>query len=88
MKWYNEAYRRGLMDPDSISTARSDQAPKLDNGLAMLPAGTLPGWATKYYEVFTTDTVVFRDFTTEKMTKVDNCIVINKDSEIRTSLTG
>ncbi len=52
LKWYNEVYRRGLMDPDSISTSRGDQAPKLDNGLAMIPAGTLPGYAPKYFEIY------------------------------------
>jgi len=81
LKWYNEANRRGLMDPDSISTARTDQAPKLDNGFAMLPAGTLPGWATKYYEVFPSDVTVFRSFTTKDLTFVNNSVVILKDSE-------
>ncbi len=80
-KWYNEIYKRGLMDPDSISTARTDQAPKLDNGYAMLPSGTLPGWQTKYYEVFVPGTVVYRDFTTETMASVNNCIVINSETE-------
>ncbi len=81
VKWYNEMYRRGLMDPDSISTSRTDQAPKLDNGYAMLPAGTLPGWQTKYYEVFVPGTTVYRNFTTENMSNVKNCIVINAETE-------
>jgi len=81
LKWYNEANRRGLMDPDSISTARTDQAPKLDNGFAMLPAGTLPGWSTKYYEVFPSDVTVYRSFTSPLLTSVNNSIVILKDSE-------
>ncbi len=81
LKWYNAAYRRGLMDPDSISTARTDQAPKLDNGYAMLPAGTLPGWQTKYYEVFVPGTTVARNFTTTTMTSVNNCLVINAETE-------
>ena len=81
LKWYNEAYKRGLMDPDSISTSRTDQAPKLDNGFAMLPAGTLPGWQTKYYEVFPSDVQVFINMTPNDMTSVNNSIVIFKDSE-------
>jgi len=81
LKWYNEAYRRGLMDPDSISTARTDQAPKLDNGFAMLPAGTLPGWQTKYYEVFPSDVTVFHTFTSKTMANVTNSLVIMKDYE-------
>ena len=55
LKWYNEVYRRGLMDPDSISTSRGDQAPKLDFGLAMVPSGTLPGAAPKYFEIMIPD---------------------------------
>ncbi len=81
VKWYNEIYRRGLMDPDSISTSRTDQAPKLDNGFAMMPAGTLPGWETKYYEIFVPGLTVYRDFTTELMGGINSCLVINKDSE-------
>ncbi|MBE5866800.1 MAG: hypothetical protein E7292_11445 [Lachnospiraceae bacterium] len=80
LKWYNEMYKRGLVDPDSISTARADQAPKLDNGFAMLPGGSLPGWATKYYEVFPSDCTLYRSFTTAKYSGGES-IVIFKDSE-------
>jgi len=80
LKWYNELYKRGLVDPDSISTSRADQAPKLDNGYAMLPGGSLPGWATKYYEVFPSDCTLYRSFTT-KTYSGGSSIVIFKDSE-------
>ena len=80
LKWYNELYKRGLVDPDSISTARADQAPKLDNGFAMLPGGSLPGWATKYYEVFPSDATLYTSFATTTYTGGDT-IVIFKDSE-------
>jgi len=80
LKWYNELYKRGLVDPDSISTSRADQAPKLDNGLAMIPGGSLPGWATKYYEVFPTDCTLYRSFTSANYTGGPS-IVIFKDSE-------
>jgi len=80
LKWYNEMFRRGLIDPDSISTSRADQAPKLDNGLAMLPGGSLPGWATKYYEVFPSDATLFCSFTNKSYSGGDS-IVIFKDSE-------
>jgi hypothetical protein len=73
-------YKRGLVDPDSISTSRADQAPKLDNGFAMLPGGSLPGWATKYYEVFPSDVILQRSFTTKTYNGVAS-IVIFKDSE-------
>jgi len=80
LKWYNEMYKRGLVDPDSISTSRADQAPKLDNGFAMLPGGSLPGWPTKYYEVFPSDAVLYRSFTSADYTG-NPSIVIFKDSE-------
>ena len=81
VKWYNEMYNRGLMDPDSISTARTDQAPKIDGGYAMLPAGTLPGWQTKYYEVFVPGLNVYIDHQSEAMTSVSGCIVVNAETE-------
>ena len=59
LKWYNEVYRRGLMDPESINTDRGTQAKKVDAGLAMVPGGTLPGWATKYYEYYIPGSVVY-----------------------------
>jgi len=80
LKWHNELYKRGLIDPDSISTSRADQAPKLDNGFAVLPSGSLPGWATKYYEVFPSDCNLVRSFTTKNYTGGAS-IVIFKDSE-------
>jgi len=80
LKWYNEMYKRGLVDPDSISTSRADQAPKLDNGFAMLPGGSLPGWATKYYEVFPSDCTLVRSFVTANYGGGPS-IVIFKDSE-------
>lgn len=45
LKWYNQAYRRGLLDPDSISTDRQTQKAKVDNGHAMVTSGTLQGYS-------------------------------------------
>ncbi len=81
VKWYNEAYRRGLMDPDSISTPRSDQQPKVDAGYAMVSAGTVPAWDPLYYEVFIPGNTIVRTFTTKQFSKINNCIVINAESE-------
>jgi len=81
VKWYNEAYRRGLIDPDSISTPRPEQMAKVENGLAMLPAGTAPGWAPTYFEVFPSDVVVYYNFINTTLTNVSNCFVVNKDAE-------
>lgn len=81
LMWYNEMYRRGLIDPDSISTARTDQAPKLDAGYAMLPAGSLPGYAPTYFEVFPEDCTLYRDHIVEDYIGKDASIVIFKDSE-------
>ncbi len=52
LKWYNEAYKRGLLDPDSINSDRSTQSPKIKNKLAMVPTGTLPGWSPDYLEYY------------------------------------
>ena len=48
LKWLNEAYTRGLMDPDSINTDRSSMWNKTANHV-MAPSGTLPGWADGGY---------------------------------------
>ena len=45
LKWYNQAYRRGLLDPDSISTDRQTQKAKVVNGHAMVTSGTLQGYS-------------------------------------------
>ena len=52
LKWYNEVYRRGLMDPDSINNDRPTQKAKVDAGYAMVPSGNLPGWAPSYLEYY------------------------------------
>jgi multiple sugar transport system substrate-binding protein/putative aldouronate transport system substrate-binding protein len=46
----------------------------------MIPGGSLPGWATKYYEVFPSDCTLYRSFATEKYNGGPS-IVIFKDSE-------
>jgi len=46
----------------------------------MLPAGSLPGWSTKYYEVFLSDCTLYRSFATKDFIG-DASIVIFKDSE-------
>ena len=80
LQWYNEMYMRGLIDPDSISTSRADQAPKLDNGYAMLPAGSLPGYAPLYFEVFPEDCTLYRAHDVKEYTG-GTSIVIFKDAE-------
>ena len=62
LKWYNEVYRRGLMDPDSINNDRATQKAKVDSGYAMVPSGYLPGWATSYYEYLIPDTNVYYNY--------------------------
>lgn len=62
LKWYNEVYRRGLMDPDSINNDRATQKAKVDNGYAMVPSGCLPGWATKYYEYLVPGTRIYYNY--------------------------
>ena len=46
LKWYNECYREGVMDPDSINNDRETQKAKVEKSLAcMIPSGTAAGWA-------------------------------------------
>lgn len=59
LKWLNEVYQRGLLDEDSINIDRATQAPKIDNGLAFVPAGSLPGYAPKYLEVYIPNTTIY-----------------------------
>ena len=62
LKWYNEVYRRGLMDPDSINNDRATQKVKVDAGYAMVPSGYLPGWATKYYQYYIPGTNIYYSY--------------------------
>lgn len=63
LKWYNEAYKRGLIDPDSISNDRATQKPKVDNGYTITPTGYLPGWATTYLPYLIPGTKVYYNYT-------------------------
>ena len=46
LKWYNQCYREGVMDPDSINNDRQSQKAKVEKSLAcMVPSGTLAGWS-------------------------------------------
>lgn len=62
LKWYNEIYRRGLMDPDSINNDRATQKAKVDAGYAMVPSGYLPGWAPTCYEYLLPGTKVYYNY--------------------------
>ncbi len=59
LKWYNEAYRRGLLDPDSINNDRATQMPKTQNAQTMVPSGYLPGWAPNYLEYYIPGTKIY-----------------------------
>jgi ABC-type glycerol-3-phosphate transport system substrate-binding protein len=63
LRWYNAAYKRGLMDPDSINLDRPIQKVKVDSGYVMIPSGNLPGWAAKYYEYYIPGTKVYYSYT-------------------------
>lgn len=63
LKWYNEAYKRGLMDPESINNDRPTQKIKVDDGYTMIPSGYLPGWAPTYYEYYIPGTKVYYNYT-------------------------
>lgn len=63
LKWYNSAYKRGLIDPDSISNDRATQKPKVDNGYAITPSGYLPGWANTYMPYYIPGTKIYYKYT-------------------------
>jgi len=63
LKWYNEAYKRGLMDPDSINNDRPTQKAKVDGGYTQIPSGYLPGWASTYLEYYIPDTNIYYNAT-------------------------
>ncbi|SFG43336.1 hypothetical protein [Oribacterium sp. WCC10] len=80
LKWYNEAYRRGLMDPDSINNDRPTQKVKVDNGYAMVPSGYLPGWADKYLEYYVPGTHLYYNYD-QKYGNSNVMIGINANTE-------
>ena len=46
LKFYNTAYREGVLDPDSINNDRETQKAKVETSKAvMVPSGSTPGWA-------------------------------------------
>jgi len=51
LKWYNEMYNRGLMDPDSINLDRGTVNSRIESGQCMIPTGTLCGYADDFHEV-------------------------------------
>jgi hypothetical protein len=59
LKWLNEVYNRGLMDPDSLTNDRATQKPKQDNNLTMIPADDLPGWHPYYYQYLIPGTEIY-----------------------------
>lgn len=63
LKWYNSAYKRGLIDPDSISNDRATQKPKVDNGYTITPSGYLPGWANTYMPYYVPSTKIYYNYT-------------------------
>lgn len=80
LKWYNEVYRQGLMDPESINNDRATQKTKVDEGYAMVPSGYLPGWAPKYFEVYIPGTAAFYDYNST-YGDANKYIVINAKSQ-------
>ena len=59
LQWYNQAYQMGLIDPDSINNDRATQSPKVQSALAMVPTGSLPGWAPNYQPYYVPDTKLY-----------------------------
>ena len=79
LKWYNQAMRRGLIDPDSMTTDRGVQATKVDNGYVMVPMGSLPGYpGGGYYPYYLDDTTIYYPTTS---TNPNYVMVINANTQ-------
>ncbi len=80
LQWYNKAYQEGVLDPDSISSDRATQKPKVDQGYTMVPSGTLPGWHDRYYEYYVPGTSVY--YTSESTYgSTNNYLVVNANTD-------
>lgn len=76
LKWYNECYREGVMDPDSINNDRETQKAKVEKSLAcMIPSGTAAGWAG-YLPVYIEGQQLYPE-KYEKPYGADNYLVVN-----------
>lgn len=80
LKWYNEAYKRGLMDPDSINNDRPTQKAKVDGGFTQVPSGYLPGWAATFLEYYIPGTNIYYSATND-YGDVRNMIGINANTD-------
>ena len=61
LKWYNECYRRGVLDPDSISSERASVLTRTEAGYVMVPGGNLLGPSPIFMEYLLPDTKIFYD---------------------------
>ena len=80
LQWYNECYKRGLLDPDSINTERATALAKVDAGMVMVPGGNFLGNSPYYMEYFLPDTSIWFDYTTE-LGYTTYLIAINAETE-------
>ena len=82
LQWYNECFREGVMDPDSINNDRETQKAKVEKSLAcMIPSGTAAGWAG-YLPVYLGDSN--QQIFPEKWVNsygADNYLVVNAECE-------
>ncbi len=58
LKWYNEVYRRGLLDPDSMSAERATMLKKTESGYVMVPAANFLGPSPTYLEYLLPGTTI------------------------------
>ena len=78
LKWFNDAYNRGLLDPDSISNDFMTQWAKIRN--TMGGGGTVMGWSPEgFHEVMLDDGMVC--FGENKGTNAGNFLCVNAKTE-------
>ena len=63
LSWYNKLYREGLLDPNSINMARTDQQTKMGDGTYILSMPDAPGWEPNYMATaFDDEKIYYRTF--------------------------
>ncbi|MDO5399485.1 MAG: hypothetical protein Q4F17_00705 [Eubacteriales bacterium] len=80
LKWYNYAYKKGVIDPDSVSNDRATQKPKVDQGYTITPSGYLPGWATQYMPILVPGTSIYFNYTVP-YGNPDHVLAVNAKTE-------
>ncbi|ODR28291.1 extracellular solute-binding protein [Eisenbergiella tayi] len=80
LKWFNTAYREGVLDPDSINSDYMTQKAKIDKSMAcMVPGGSVQGYAG-YMPIYIPGQQIYHEHWTSTYGK-DSYLVINANTD-------